>query len=486
MPKLLKYFLSLLLLCYIYFSFTGCKKDKLLTDPNAKLNFSADSVLFDTVFTQAGSTTRQLHVINNHSQKIKISSIYLQGGNSSVFIVNVDGQKGKTFSDIEIAAHDSMYIFIQVYINPTAQNNPFVIDDAIIFEVNGNTQTVVLEAWGQNAYYHYPTNAIKFKDGSYLPYSTISAATNTTITWPSDKPHVIYGWCVIDSAQTLIIPAGTKIYFYQNAGMWAYRYGTLKVQGQKGNEVVFQGYRREPDYADEPGQWDRIWINEGSINNEIDYAIIKNGYIGVQADLLTDNYNADPRRLRITNTKIYNMKKWGLYSLGYNIYGGNNIIANCKEMCVNLLLGGNYKFIHCTFANFWSKDSRDQPCININNYSDNTVFPLDTCYFGNSIIEGSMGTELKLDLKYSDMNFQPKHSFNYCCIKMGATSDSHFTNCKFGQSVNFVNTGSYDFSVTDGNSPNINFSNATDANLFPMDINGTNRLTNPDAGAYKK
>lgn len=486
MQRIFKYFLSIVIVTCIYFSFTSCKKDKFITDPKAKVSFSADSILFDTVFTQAGSATRQLHVINKNSQKIKISSISFQGGNNSVFIVNVDGQKGKSFSDIEIAGHDSMYIFIQVYINPTIQSNPFVIDDALIFEVNGNTQKVILEAWGQNAYYHYPKSAIKFKDGSYLPYSTISAATNTTITWPNDKPHVIYGWCVIDSAQTLIVPAGTKIYFYQNAGMWAYRYGTLKVQGQKGNEVIFQGYRREPEYADIPGQWDRIWINEGSVNNEIDYAIIKNGYIGVQADLLSSNYNADPRRLRITNTKIFNMKKWGLYSLGYNIYGGNNVIGNCKEYCMNLLLGGNYKFIHCTFANFWTKDARNTSCMNINNYSGNTVFPLDTCYFGNSIIEGSTGSELALDLNYTNVSYLPKHTFNYCCIKMGATTDSHFTTCKFSQQVNFVNPGSYDFSVTDASSANINFSNAADASLFPADINGASRLINPDAGAYKK
>jgi len=45
---------------------------------------------------------------------------------------------------------------------------------------------------------------------------------------------------------------------------------------------LFTQARRDPEYADEPGQWDRIWINEGSVNNEIDYAIIKNGYIVAQ------------------------------------------------------------------------------------------------------------------------------------------------------------------------------------------------------------
>lgn len=464
----------------------SCKKDKLIVDPNARLKFSADSVLFDTVFTQAGSTTRQIRVINNHSQRIKIGSLYLEKGSGSSFIINVDGASGKSFTDIEIAAKDSMYIFIQVYINPQALNTPVIINDKIIFEVNGNTQNVCLEAWGQNAYYHKPTNAIKFVDGSYLPYSIISPATNTTVVWPNDKPHVIYGWLVVDSAQTLVIPAGTKIYFYQNAGLWTYRYGTLKVQGQLGSEVIFQGYRRETEYADEPGQWDRIWINEGSVNNEIDYAIIKNGFIGVQADLLTNVYNADPRRLRITNTKIMNMKKWGLYSVGYNIYGGNNVISNCKENSVNLSLGGNYKFVHCTFANYWDKDTRSVPAVTINNYVNSTVFPLDTCYFGNSIIDGNISSEFSLDLNYSDANYQPKHSFNYCVIKSGAITDSHFNNCKFNQAVNFVDPKNYDFSITDINSAAVNFSSGTDANLFPSDIKGVNRLISPDAGAYKK
>jgi hypothetical protein len=53
-----------------------------------------------------------------------------------------------------------------------------------------------------------------------------------------------------------------------------YKGGTLKVQGTKDKPVVFQGLRRELSLQEEPGQWDRIWINDGGIN-EIDYAIIK-------------------------------------------------------------------------------------------------------------------------------------------------------------------------------------------------------------------
>jgi hypothetical protein len=198
----------LFLLSFLVFDFSSCKKDKLITDSSAKLQFSQDSVLFDTVFTTIGSSTKNIRVRNKNNQRIKISSIQLQGGTASPFIINVDGSPGKSFTDIEIAANDSMYIFIQVNVNPTNTNSPLIISDALVFSVNGNQQTVQLEAWGQDAYYHRPTDAIKFKDGTYFPYSTISTQTPATVTWPNDKPHVIYGYLVVDEKQKLIINQG--------------------------------------------------------------------------------------------------------------------------------------------------------------------------------------------------------------------------------------------------------------------------------------
>lgn len=482
-------------LCFIVLSFyfliniTSCKKEKIYTSNNARLKFSADTILFDTVFTMAGSATRQLRVINPYRQKIKISKIYLQSGSSSPYILNTDGISGKTFSDIEIDAEDSLYIFIQVNVNPLSSNSPLIIQDALVFETNGNAQKVHLEAWGQNAYYHKPTDAIYFSNGSYLAYSTISSVNNATVTWTNDKPHVIYGWLVVDSSQTLIMQPGTKVYFYQNAGLWVYRYGTLKVQGTYGNEVTFQGFRREADFMDLPGQWDRIWINEGSVENEINYAIIKNGFIGVQADVLNTIYNADTRRLRITNTRIFNMKKWGMYSLGYNIYAGNNILANCSEYAVVLALGGNYNFIHNTIANYWSQSSRNKESVYINNYAGSTVLPLDTCYFGNCIIDGKLTNELNLDLNTSSTTYLPKYQFNYCLIKttINTAANPQFTNCFINQNAKFNNPSNYDFSLQTGSSA-INNANNTDAAKFPFDINNYSRFSDiaPDIGAIEK
>jgi hypothetical protein len=98
--------------------FICCKKDQLLTDSSARLGFSVDTVLFDTVFTTFGSATKHFTVYNHNSGPVKISSVYVAGGSQSEFKVNIDGIKGPEAKDIEIQANDSAFVFVQVLIDP--------------------------------------------------------------------------------------------------------------------------------------------------------------------------------------------------------------------------------------------------------------------------------------------------------------------------------------------------------------------------------
>lgn len=472
-------------------SFMSCKKDKLLTDPSATLAFSQDSILFDTVFTTIGSATRNIRVINKNKQKINISSIRLEQGQASNFFLNVDGIPGKEVNDVEILANDSIYIFVQVNVNPTNANSPLIIQDKILFDLNGNQQSVALEAWGQDAYYHFPTSAIQYKNG-FLPYSTIAAGTNTTVTWGAldNKPHVIYGWLVIDSLQKLVINPGMKVYFHQNAGLWVYRYGTLQVNGALGNEVVFQGDRREADYTDLPGQWDRIWINEGHTDNYINYAIIKNSFIGVQASIL-ENAN-QPRKLKLTNTIIKNCSKWGLYTQYFDVWGANNVIANCKEYCAAFTLGGNYTFLHTTFANYFTQDGGrgGQPCVHIDNYDGSAVIKTDSMYFANCIMEGSQSNEFEQDIRVSS-NLSQKCLMSHCLIRSSTITNTLITTSAnvYNGNPAFNGTALYDFSIQSSSTAK-NVGDLTIPSLYPIcnqDIKGIARPTGTlvSAGAYQ-
>jgi hypothetical protein len=255
--------------------------------------------------------------------------------------------------------------------------------------------------------------------------------------------------------------------------------------------VIFQQARRDQDWADQPGQWDRIWINEGSNNNIIDYAIIKNAYVGLQTEVFGNTFGL-PGRLRLTNTRIQNMSLWGLYSLGYNIYGGNNSISNCQEYCLNILLGGNYNFIHCTFANYWNGDkARDKPTIFINNHTTSQVLPLDTCVFANCLIDGKLDNELGFDLNTSDNTKLPKHFFRNCWIKtnIDVSDVNHYFNVRTGTSPQYADPGSYIWQPKNSETQVQGFNNAQatqDATLFSNDLNGhlRNKIS-VTVGAYE-
>lgn len=138
-------------LCLSVLIFSSCRKDNITTNPSDKLAFSTDTLTFDTVFTTLGSTTLYFTVHNPNSQKISISNMHLSGGENSIFRLNIDGQAINQASNVEIPANDSIYVFVAVTVDPNIENNPFVMYDSVLFETNGNLQSVTLQAWGQNA-----------------------------------------------------------------------------------------------------------------------------------------------------------------------------------------------------------------------------------------------------------------------------------------------------------------------------------------------
>ena len=62
---------------------------------------------------------------------------------------------------------------MEVTIDPNGQNLPLIVEDRILFNTNGNEYQVILNAWGQDAYFHVN----ELVEGQ----------------WLNDKPHVIYG-----------------------------------------------------------------------------------------------------------------------------------------------------------------------------------------------------------------------------------------------------------------------------------------------------
>ena len=134
----------------IIVSLFSCEDEGYLNSPDAQLMFSVDTVMFDTIFTTIGSTTQHFTVRNPYDENILVSRIKLSGGDMSNFRLNINGEEANELYEVEIPARDSIYIFVEVTIDPNGQNTPMVVQDSIKFTTNANLQDVKLIAYGQD------------------------------------------------------------------------------------------------------------------------------------------------------------------------------------------------------------------------------------------------------------------------------------------------------------------------------------------------
>lgn len=352
---------------------SACRKDEnITTDPSARLNFSADSIQFDTVFTSIGSTTRRLKVFNPNKKAIRISQIKLAGADNSAFGININGQPNVELNEIELRGNDSLTIFIKVTIDPGLSDLPFVVADSISFLTNGNLQQVQLVAYGQNA---------RFLDNAVISQNT---------TWDKTLPYVIYNSVSVAQNASLTLQAGTRIYFHKNSKMLIA--GTLAVDGSSTDTVTFASDRLERLYNEEPGQWAGIHFLGTSKDNHINHAIIKNALTGIRIDPPQNNPGVN---LLLTNSIIKNMSIAGLEAYQASVTGYNNLFYNCGQYLVYAAGGGNFELKQNTFAAFNS--SRQTPAVyftdeqNVNNNITAGLLSIDLV---NNIIWGSLADEV--------------------------------------------------------------------------------------------
>lgn len=456
---------------------SGCKPEEFTTSSEDKLNFSTDTILFDTILSQIQqgtpkSVNRQFLVKNNNDKRIK-TNIRLAGGDKSVFRLNVDGDPGINFENIEIRAHDSIFVFVEAYANPNNNpaGNPLIIRDSIVFETNGNLQDVKLVAWGQDAIYY-------FKD-----------STETDMVWADKtKPYVIYDYFYVKPGATLTIKEGVKVYFSPYSTL--YTEGTLKIEGTNAEPVTFEGDRTSDKYSDRqsffkyyniPGQWFGLSFAWPSKGNSIKHARIKNATIGIYLDSSTADGQAT---VKVYNTMVQNITYNALRGTRSNVYIENSVLANCGSACLYTFKGGDYDLKHCTVSGFCDFGGTNDPALAITNRLRNEFGQVLETYelsftILNSIVWGNQLNEFYTDIEPTKLKFlSPLHSI----IKTSNQSLGQAgTNNKLNVDPKFKDYVKYNFDL-DTLSP------AKDIGipLIPLDFNSKVRDAKPDAGAAER
>jgi len=422
-------------------NFYSCKKETVL-NTGGELRFSTDTLTFDTVFTQYASFTLPIKIYNPQNQKITVSSVRLEKGDQSFFHLNVDGEPGNNVKDINVAANDSFYVFATVKIDPTDENNPFIVEDNLIATLNGKDFSIPVYAYGQNAHY--------VKD---------SVITSNT-TWKNDRPYVIVGYAIVDSSITLTIEPGCRIYMNQDARL--FMDGNLIANGTKQDSIIFQGDRLDRayfGYEGYPGEWGGLYYTQNSFGNVLNWVIIRNGGNGAQnalgAAIQVSGGTNTTNQLTMTNTIIENSIGYGLISFTGNIKAQNCLIHTCGAQTLAILQGGNYSFDNCDFITYGTgKVSHiNEPTAAVLNYFDITqtqrVVGDLTAIFSNCVIDGSLETELfcnKEDAAIYNVNF------TNCLIKSQETIPNYVAvnNCKLNEDPLFKDIAKWDYRPQEG------------------------------------
>lgn len=454
----MKWFSIFCSLCFVLF-FASCKKEGFITSTNAFIITSDTALHFDTVFTTTGSITKQLKIFNINDQKLRLSNLELMGGTTSYFKMNVNGQPGTQFSNLDIAAGDSIYVFVTVNIPQGSTQLPFIIEDSIQILYNGNKQMVGLDAYGQNA---------NFYKSKIIIHDT---------TWTNNLPFVLMDSFAIAAGATLIIEKGVKVYAHANTPL--YIAGTLKINGGKdtADRVTFLNDRLDAPYSNQPGTWRGLYFSASSTGNVLNYTVIKNALEGIAAD----NQSA----VTLNQCAISNCANAGIITYNATLNATNCLISNCGNN-VYVTGGGKYTFTNCTLATYSTQYVYHQaPVLSLDNgNTDGTETNPLNALLRNCIVYGdnNVGDEVAV---YNQSGAAVNIVFENTLYKSPADNPSvTYTNCIQNADPYFalvdLAKNDFDFHLQAG-------SICADAGVAgtTIDLDGKTRNALPDLGCYE-
>lgn len=455
----------------------ACNEDAgFSSDPDLRLEFSCDTVTFDTLFTDLSSPTAMFVVHNRNKNSLRVSDIRLASGGESGFNVLVDGEPGNVVRDIEIRAKDSIYILASVKLDRNGTDMPLMVKDSLLFTLeSGVGQYVLLMAYGRD---------VTFMHAPKFTTDTILAAGH----------YVVYDSLVVGPESNLALSAGTTLYFHDNAFMKIE--GTLNAAGDLESPIVFRGDRTDRmfdnlPYDRVPGQWGGVTFTSTSNGNILKYCDIHSAKYGLMVEL----GDTTLQRLTVESSKIYNFTGHAMELQQAHASVSNTLIANAEGNCVKVV-GGSVDFVHCTIANFYVWKQRDV-ALALHNNLEGVPAPLYRASFSNCIIAGTKDDELMgYFTEYGDtVPNSVNYYFSHSLINTVATDDSCFVSVVFDRpdSLSFAKEQfmlidneefKYDFHLSEISQAR-GIASGEFLDILPVDVDGVQRTAEAvDAGCF--
>ncbi|MDE6379457.1 MAG: hypothetical protein K2L11_03220 [Muribaculaceae bacterium] len=448
---------------------TGCISDEFTDSPSDILTFSTDTLRFDTVFTDLGTPTARLKVFNRASKAVNISSIRMRNDDGT-FAMNVDGVSGKEFENVEIRANDSIFVFVECMIGGSDDPKPFKVEGMMDFITNGVSQTVILEAYGQN---------VRRLRGVTLDADAV---------FTDEMPYVVFDTLRVSEGVTLTLEPGTRLLFHDKAMLQVD--GRLLAVGETGNTISLRGDRLDdvlPDTGYEilAGQWKGVRFAPSSFGNRMEFVEMQSSSFGVVVDSCGVT---DREKLTLVNSWLHNSQG--------NVLRSEHAVVNAYGCCfsdageaVVWLRGGEHEFVQCTMANYYLFAISPESILTLSHVSrkDSSGIsnPLMTASFENCIVYGITSPLSPGNLEETDIYMRN------VLLGVSGSDDDHFISCIWDENPLFETIRDeyfFDYRLKE-DSPAIDAGNP--AFVTPIclkDMYGVDRLEwgNPALGAYAR
>lgn len=483
---------------------SGCEVEtEFVTGDAVQLRFSTDTVAFDTVFTSIGSATQVMKVYNDGSEPVMIDRIRVAGQTGVDFIFNVDGFQGPEATDVVIWGEDSIFVFVEVTVDPTAPEevSPFIAEDNLIFETGNVQEEVLLLAFGQNALY-LPDPSTRDNRGRFFGIN----CNNGTFVLPVDLPTVIYGSMFIDSCIVQAL-AGTRIYFhggvqrndavggngfFNDGFIFTQPNGSLQLLGTREAPVILATDRLEERFQDDPAKYRGLILGPGSKDNILQHAQILNAITGITIDSVAE--------VSIDNSIIAYSGGPAISAYQSEVTVNNSVFHSNFGNAVQFVKGGTLNMDHTTIANY----GVDASGLVLTNFDcdesgNNCVAAAMRARIRNSIVSGSRGSELIFLDIFEDSE---PGAFDVRIDNSVVRTNQEFLDSQEGLFADFygdICRGCYNLEFSDELFLNLDeddyqldsLSVARDLATFlpalPTDLLGVDRDTDqPDAGAYER
>lgn len=391
----------------------GCSDDDDFSlSPSHNVEFSTDTVAFDTIMTGQATGTYTFQVYNRGKKALRLAQVSLGQGAASPFRVNVDGTflEGGTAGGFEVRAGDSLRVFLLLNAPENGEDSPISITDNLNFLTEGGARSsVVLTAYGQDV----------------IRLTTKEFTSDTTLA--EKRPYHVVDSLVVAQDVVMRVKPGVRFYFHPGAQLIVR--GRIEAVGEIDRPIVLRGDRlgymfSQQPYDRIPGQWGGVVIASSSFHNVMQYCDVHSGEFGIRVD----SAQVDDTKLLLEHSVVHNVSGHALSVRSARVFVGNSQITNAGGNCVRLR-GGHSTFLHCTIGNFYAFSGGREAALDFSNYDGEVRLPLYHAGFYNSIITGYSADDIMGAQSEQNPDDDFSYLFHHCLLNTPVFEDARVYNC---------------------------------------------------------